>query len=190
MKKRIEKYLSSKEIGAYTKLDYIFKMYLDGTLKRILANYSNVKIFPTLNKKYKTMSINYTFQNITTTIDFEEDKYRYIIYPSGTDFEELNKMFIDSNYTDDFVLDNLIEKLDCEIRNHKNLKNIKIEEDKRKKYSLISTLSMLIPVILICIIALYVIIFGNEIKLNCWWLIVLVIIPLIIWIIFSIKSKK
>ena len=75
MKKKILKYLSSKESQSFSHLDNILKMYLDGVLNELLLKYgyTDIEIFPAINKNSKAIQVNFKYHNIVTTIDFMED---------------------------------------------------------------------------------------------------------------------
>jgi len=190
MKKKIWKYLSSKKIESYSKLDNIFKMYFNDELMLLLSEYDDVEIFPSLNKNHKTIQINFTFQNIITTIDFMEEQFNYVIYPIGIDPYELDKLFIDCSYSEGFDLKTFFLELNEKIRNHKDLRDISSEKRRKKKYRIISTICFFIPLIWIGVMALYVFFLGDEIQLDFWWLLFLLIIPLVLWTIFDKKSVK
>ena len=119
-----------------------------------------------------------------------EDEYSYVTYSTGTKIEKLEKLFVDCSYSDDFEFEALIKELDSKIKKHKERKDNTLDKKRKKKYSIIATMCMSFSIITISVIALYVIITDSEIQLNFWWFIVLVIIPLILWSIFDMKSNK
>ena len=147
-------------------------------------------IYPTINKLCKTIQLEYNYNNIYAIIDFHEDRYTVLIYHAGITTNDLGKLSIDYDYQDDFSLERLIKEIDLKIKNHPKLEDTTLIEKKRKIYSLIAWISLCLPVLICGIIALYCIIAGNSVKLNVGWGIFLVVIPLIVWFIFDIKSKK
>jgi len=190
MKKKIRKYLSTKKIESYSNIDNVFNMYLNDKIKGLLSEYDDVEMFPSLSENNKEIQINFKYQNIVTTIDFWEEKYDYVIYPIGIDPYEIDKLFIDCNYSEGFDLETLFLKLNEKIRNHKDLRDISSEKRRKKKYRIISTICFFIPLIWIGVMALYVFISGDEIQLDFWWLLFLLIIPQVLWTIFDKKSVK
>ena len=78
MKRKIEKYLNSKDKNEYSNLDKIFELYLSGDIKKLLSKYVGVGVYPTINKLGKTIQLNYNYHNIYVIIDFFEDKEKNI----------------------------------------------------------------------------------------------------------------
>ena len=174
----------------YSNLDKIFELYLHGDIKKLLSKYSKVEIYPTINKLDKTIQLNYSYNNIYVIIDFFEDKYNVVIYHAGINADELEKLFIDYDYQNNFSLEKLINEIDIKIKNHPKLKDITLIEKKKKIYSVIAWISLCLPIIICGSIALYCIITEKSVKVNMWWGIFFIVIPLIVWFIFYIKSKR
>ena len=190
MKRKIENYLNSKDKIEYSNLDRIFELYLSGDIKKLLSKYAGVGIYPTINELGKTIQLNYNYHNIYVIIDFFEDKYNVVIYHAGINAEELEKLFIDYDYQNNFSLEKLINKIDIKIKNHPKLNDITLIEKKKKIYSVIAWISLCLPIIICGSIALYCIITENSVKVNMWWGIFFIVIPLIVWFRFYIKSKR
>lgn len=190
MKRKIENYLNSKDKIEYSNLDRIFELYLSGDIKKLLSKYAGVGIYPTINKLGKTIQLNYNYHNIYVIIDFFEDKYNVVIYHAGINADELEKLFIDYDYQNNFSLEKLINEIDIKIKNHPKLKDITLIEKKKKIYSIIAWISLCLPIIICGSIALYCIITEKSVKVNMWWGIFFIVIPLIVWFIFYIKSKR
>ena len=121
MKRKIENYLNSKDKIEYSNLDRIFELYLSGDIKKLLSKYAGVGIYPTINELGKTIQLNYNYHNIYVIIDFFEDKYNVVIYHAGINAEELEKLFIDYDYQNNFSLEKLINEIDIKIKNHPKL---------------------------------------------------------------------
>lgn len=51
-------------------------------------------------------------------------------------------------------------------------------------------ISFCIPIIFLVVMTLYCFITGKSVQGNVYWLIFLIVIPLIVWLIFDKKSKK
>lgn len=190
MKRKIENYLNSKDKIEYSNLDRIFELYLSGDIKKLLSKYAGVGIYPTINELGKTIQLNYNYHNIYVIIDFFEDKYNVVIYHAGINAEELEKLFIDYDYQNNFSLEKLINEIDIKIKNHPKLNDITLIEKKKKIYSVIAWISLCLPIIICGSIALYCIITKNSVKVNMWWGIFFIVIPLIVWFRFYIKSKR
>ena len=118
MKRKIENYLNSKDKNEYSNLDKIFELYLSGDIKKLLSKYVGVGVYPTINKLGKTIQLNYNYHNIYVIIDFFEDKYNVVVYHAGINAEDLEKLFIDYEYPNDFNLEKLIKEIDEKIKNH------------------------------------------------------------------------
>ena len=190
MKRKIENYLNSKEKSEYSNLDRIFALYLSGDIKKLLSKYAGVGIYPTINKLGKTIQFNYNYHNIYVIIDFYEDRYNAAVYYAGITAPDLEKLFIDYDYQDDFCLQKLINEFDKRIKNHPKLKNTSLIEKKKKTYSLIAWISLCLPILICGSIGLYCVITENSVKGNMWWGIFLIVIPLIVCFIFDVKSKR
>lgn len=190
MKRKLEKYLNSKEKNSYTVLDNIFEMYLNGKINDLLSSYEGVKVYLSFNEDFKAIQIVYNLNNIYVTIDFFEDKYNFAVYHAGITENELEKLFIDYDYPENFNLKQLLEEIDVKIKNHPKLKDTMLLKKKKKIFSIIAWVSLILPIVILGSIGLYCVISDNSLKLNFWWGLLLVIIPLIIWFIFDVKSKR
>ena len=169
MKRKISRYLNSKEKSEYDNLDKIFELYLNGNIKELLSEYVGVGIYLSFNKLGKTIQLNYNYQNIYVIIDFFEDKYDIVVYYAGIKEEELEKLFIDYDYKNDFVLEKVIKEIDIKIKNHPKLKDTTLIEKKKKIYSTIAWSSLCLPLIICGSIGLYCVITKNDLKGNMWW---------------------
>ncbi len=164
MKRKIENYLNSKDKNEYSNLDKIFELYLSGDIKKLLSKYVGVGIYPTINKLGKTIQLNYNYHNIYVIIDFFEDKYNVVVYHAGINAEDLEKLFIDYEYPNDFNLEKLIKEIDEKIRNHPKLKDTTLIEKKKKIYTLISWINWCFPILVCGGIAIYG--FTNDKKIK------------------------
>lgn len=190
MKRKIENYLNSKEKNEYSNLDRIFELYLSGDIKKLLSKYDGIGVYPTINKLGKTIQFNYNYHNIYVIIDFFEDKYNVVVYHAGISANELEKLAIDYDYQVDFELCKLIEEIDDKIKNHPKLKDTTLLEKKKKIYSLVAGISLWLPIVVLGCIGLYCAITDSAIKGNIGWVIFFVVIPLTVWFIFDVKSKR
>ena len=190
MKRKIKKYLNSKEKSEYSNLDRIFELYLSGDLKKILTPYVGVGIYPSISKLGKTIQLGYSYNNIHVIVDFFEDKYNVVIYHTGITANDLEKLSIDYDYLDDFSVEKLIGEIDKKIKSHSELKDTTILEKKRKTYALIAWISLCLPILICGCIAIYGFINEKTIKVDPVWVILFVVLPLIIGWIFDVKSKS
>ncbi|MBQ8298833.1 MAG: hypothetical protein IJX99_03045 [Clostridia bacterium] len=190
MNRRIENYLNSKGKSKYSNLDRIFELYLNGDIKKLLSKYEGVEVYPTINKLGKTIQLNYNYHNIYVIIDFFEDRYNVVIYHVGINADDLEKLFIDYEYPNDFNLEKLIKEIDEKIKKNPKLKDTALIEKKKKTYSVIAWISLCLPILICGSIALYCVITENSVKGNMWWGIFFIVIPLIVWFIFDVKSKR
>lgn len=190
MKRKIEKYLNSKDENEYSNLDRIFELYLSGDIKKLLSKYVGVGVYPTINKLGKTIQLNYNYHNIYVIIDFFEDKYNVVVYHAGINVEDLEKLFIDYEYPNDFDLEKLIKKIDEKIKNHPKLKDTTLIEKKKKIYTLIAWINWSFPILVCGCIAIYGFTNDKTIKVDQIWAILFIALPLIIGCIFDVKSKR
>ena len=190
MKRKIENYIYSKDKSEYSNLDRIFELYLNGDIKKFLSKYVGVGIYPIINQLGKTIQLEYNYNNIYVIIDFFEDKYNVVVYHASINADNLKKLSIDYDYQNNFTLEKLIKEIDEKIKNHPKLKDTTLIEKKKKIYSLIAWMSLCLPILIFGSIGLYCIITENSVKGNMWWGIFFIIIALIIWFIFDLKSKR
>ncbi len=190
MKRKIENYLNSKDKNEYSNLDRIFELYLSGDIKKLLSKYAGVGVYPTINKLGKTIQLNYNYHNIYVTIDFFEDKYNVVVYHAGINIDDLEKLFIDYDYQEDFNLEKLIKEIDEKIKNHPKLKDITLIEKMKKTYTLITWVCWCFPIIVCGGLAIYGFTNDKTIKVDPIWAILFIALPLIIGCIFDVKSKR
>ena len=190
MKRKIENYLNSKDKNEYSNLDRIFEAYISEDIKKLLSKYDGVIISPIINKLGKTIQLNYNYHNIYVIIDFFEDKYNVVVYHAGINVEDLEKLFIDYEYPNDFNLEKLINEIDEKIRNHPKLKDTTLIEKKKKIYILIAWINWCFPILVCGGIAIYVFTNDKTIKVDPIWAILFIALPLIIGCIFDVKSKR
>jgi hypothetical protein len=190
MKRKIENYLNSKDKNEYSNLDKIFELYLSGDIKKLLFKYVGVGVYPTINKLGKTIQLNYNYHNIYVIIDFFEDKYNVVVYHAGINIDDLEKLFIDYDYQEDFNLEKLIKEIDEKIQNHPKLKDTTLIEKKKKTYTLITWVCWCFPIIVCGGIAIYGFTNDKTIKVDPIWAIIFIALPLIIGCIFDLKSKR
>ena len=190
MKIKIENYLNSKDKNEYSNLDNIFELYLSGDIKKLLSKYVGVEVYPTINKLGKTLQLNYNYHNIYVIIDFFENKYNVVVYHAGINAEDLEKLFIDYDYQEDFNLEKLIEEIDEKIKNHPKLKDTTLIEKEKKIYILIAWISWCFPILVCGGIAIYGFTNDKIIKVDPIWAILFIALPLIIGCIFDVKSKR
>ena len=190
MKRKIENYLNSKDKNEYSNLDRIFELYLSGEIKKLLSKYVGVGIYPTINKLGKTIQLNYNYHNIYVIIDFFEDKYNVVVYHAGINIDDLEKLFIDYEYPNDFNLEKLIKEIDEKIQNHPKLKDTTLIEKKKKTYTIITWVCWCFPIIVCGGIAIYGFTNDKTIKVDPIWAILFIALPLIIGCIFDLKSRR
>ncbi len=190
MKRKIENYLNSKDKNEYSNLDRIFEAYIREDIKKLLSKYDGVIISPIINKLGKTIQLNYNYHNIYVIIDFFEDKYNVVVYHAGINAEDLEKLFIDYEYPNDFNLEKLIKEIDEKIRNHPKLKDTTLIEKKKKIYILIAWINWCFPILVCGGIAIYGFTNDITIKVDPIWAILFIALPLIIGCIFDVKSKR
>ena len=104
--------------------------------------------------------------------------------------EDLEKLFIDYEYQNDFNLEKLIKEIDEKIRNHPKLKDTTLIEKKKKTYILIAWINWCFPILVCGGIAIYGFTNDKTIKVDPIWAILFIALPLIIGCIFDVKSKR
>ena len=190
MKRKIENYLNSKDKNEYNNLDKIFELYLSGGIKKLLSKYVGIGVYLTANVSDKTIQLNYNYHNIYVVVDFFEDKYSVVVYHAGINADDLEKLFVDYDYQDGFNLEKLIKEIDEKIKNHPKLEDTTLIEKKKKFYSLIAWICFCLSILIFGSIALFCVIAKSDVKGNVWWGIFFIAIPLIVWFIFDVKSKR
>lgn len=186
-KKQIKKYLSEKK--SYTCFDRVLEGYVNKDINYLLSNYHNVEIYYSL-KQNKTIQLTYCKQNIYVTIDFFEKNYSVAVYPKGVSIERLEILFDDFEYSENFCIKQLIEEIDLKIENHPELKNIVKIRRKSTVFSIIAWISFCLPIIVWGGISIYCFVAEKTVSINPPLAICLTVIPLILWFVFDIMSKK
>lgn len=190
MKRMIEEYLSTKKHSDYNNLDKLLELYFSGYINELLSKYDKVKIMCTINKFHKALHIQCNYYNIHIVIDFFEDKYNAVIYYSGISANNLDKLIVDYEYAADFNIEKLIEEIDEKVKKHPKLNNTPSSYKRRKIYSLIAWICLCISFLVLVGVGLYCIVTNSSIKANALWELIFIIIPLLAWFIFDIKSKR
>lgn len=187
--KKIVKYLSKKK--NYTFLDKILLLYSNGQLKKILIsnNATEIEIYPSI-KRENSIQIYFKYYNLFAILDFKENYYEYCKYAPKCSPEELENNIVKAQYNDDFSIEIFINEFIELINQDERLNKSKVlEKSKKKLYSVLSIVSLLIPWMILGIIALCSHFMKKEIKLNAWFGII-IILSIVIWFIFDNKSKK
>lgn len=118
-----------------------------------------------------------------------ENELEYSLYPLGANLEEVNDNTFKIMYNENFSFENSIDFIYEKMIKHPKLKDIRTLEKRKKIYSILSWISLLVPVLVICIMGIYVLITKKELKLTSYFSLA-IIIPLILSSTFYIKSKK
>ncbi len=100
----------------YSHFDKLFEMYLNGRIKNILSKYDSsiieINNYNIKGKMEKTIRIAFNSQNNYVIMNFFEDKYNLAICTSGTSADDLEKIYTDYEYTDDFTFRKLLKSID------------------------------------------------------------------------------
>jgi hypothetical protein len=195
MNKRVLHYLNSKEESNYTFLDKILSFYAKEKFQNLLSNndVTEIEFFPSIKKSGNSIQIYFNYYNLSAILEFNEEWYEYCKYKLCCSVEEMESSIIRVQYNDDFAIEIFIEEFikslndDSQLIKSKNT-NAKVK-NKKKIYSIISIISLCIPILVIGILAIYSLVTDKAIDLNLWFSLI-IIIPLIIWSIFDVKSKR
>ena len=87
-------------------------------------------------------------------------------------------------------MEKLVKEIDEKIKSHPKLKDTTFIEKKKKTYSVIAWISLCLSILICGSITLYCVITENIVKVDMWWGIFFIAIPLIVWFIFDVKSKR
>ena len=157
MRNRVIKYLQSKEKQHYNFLDVMLKKYIDGEIERILKtkNYSEIEIYPLINKKGNSMEIYCNYYNLKIIFDFQESVVEYCIYLPRDKASALEKGTIKEFYEYDFEIEQFIEKVSQKLNGDSRLNINTIVNSKNKQDNIFKVLK-----ILLIIISLFAIIVG------------------------------
>lgn len=192
MNNNLKKYLNSKEKKTYTKLDLIFEMFLNGIIKSKLLKYNfyDVEMFSNFKKGVEnSLQINFKYNNLLCTVDFYSKIYSYNIYTVGASFEEVRSSFIESNYDENFTINNLFKNIDYQLKNHIKLKDNSRLISKKRMYKVLSNVCLITPSVIILIMIIYVLIKRDSVEFSPYW-IILFIIAIVSWLIFYVKAAK
>lgn len=184
-KKKILKYLNSKNINSYSNLDKILKQYIDGDIEKTLSkyNFSKIEIFVDILKKGNFMEIFLYYKNLTISIGITEDLIDYYLSDRQHIIRHNTICF-----NEDFELNILIYNLYKEVTYCPQLIDASKVSKKTQITKKLSTIFLLIPISIIIIISIYVLFYKKTLDLNPWFLL-LIIIPIIFWFVLDVKSK-
>lgn len=189
MNKKVIKYLSNKH--TYTYLDEILLFYASGKIEKMLIDNkaTDIEIFPSI-KKENSIQIYFKYYNLFVVFDFKENYYEYCKCDSKCSPEEIEHSIIKAQYNDEFAIDVFIDEFITLIEQDERLnKSDIVKISKKKLYSVLSIVSLIIPWIMLGIILLCSYLIKKEIKLGIWFGIIL-ILSIVAWFIFDTKSKK
>jgi hypothetical protein len=192
MKNRVSKYLSSKEKNSYTQLDVLFDMYLNKMMEQELTNLNiyDIEIFAYCNRGLEnSIQVNFKYYNLVCTIDFFNNRYEYTVYAIGDSFEQIKDSFAEYEYEKEFSFKTLINFIYRQLKEHSDLKEDTQLMIKKKKYKMISNICLIIPSVIIGGLAIYVLVSKETITLDPFFILIIVI-PIILWVIFYVKSAK
>ena len=115
MKRKIVKYLNSKDKSQYLKVDFIFEDYLSGRLKQLLIDrgFDNVEIFYDIHRKNREsgLTIDCKYQHLVIWLSFWESNYCQGIYTQNCSVEETDKNTEILQYEDNFTIDKYLDHL-------------------------------------------------------------------------------
>ncbi len=193
MNKRISNYLKNIEKSKYTFLDKILFYYMSGQFYELLLknNATEIEFFPSIKKTGNSIQIYFNYFNLSAILEFKEEYYEYCKYQPKCSAEELEYSIIKQQYDDEFDIRVFIINFIDLLNNDKRLiKTKKSNSKKRKKlYSAISIVALFIPWIILGMMILFSYAIKKDFKLNAWFALI-VLISIVIWVIFDLKSKK
>ena len=195
MNKKVLDYLNGKEETNYTHLDKILSFYVRKEFKNLLSKNGATKIefFSTVNKRGNAVQVCFNYYNMSAILEFKEEGYEYCKYKPGCSAEEMENKIIRGQYKDDFSVKSFVEEFikllddDSELVKSETV-YVKIRK-KKKMYSTIAFLTLVIPFLAISVLALYVFMTDAVIQVG-YWAFLVIIVPLIICFIFDTKSKR
>ncbi|MDO9629113.1 MAG: hypothetical protein Q7I99_04355 [Acholeplasmataceae bacterium] len=192
MGNKVLEYLSSKEKNLYTQLDLLFEMYIDGTIENTLTSFKfyDIEIFAYCNKGAEnSMQLSFKYYNLACVIDFFNKKYEYVIYAIGESFDQVKDSFIECTYEKEVSINSLIYLIYDKLKRHSNLKDNTQSMIKKKRYKMIANVCLAIPCAIIGGFSIYILLTKETIKLEPFFILI-IIIPIILWLTFYIKSAK
>lgn len=191
-KKKMVQYLNNKKNDEYNYLDILLKKYCNGELTQLLSkyNFTNVEVFPQISKNGKSIEMCLTYQNIAANISLTDDEIEYSIYQLYATADEINKNTFNLKCNVEFSFEDLLNLIYEKMLNHCKLKDLSITAKNKKIYNIIATIFLLVPIIFISIMVVLVLGFEYSIKLNFWWALFFIIIPLFLYTFLNRKSHK
>lgn len=191
-KNKIIQYLNSKKNDEYNYLDILLEEYCNGELTQLLSKYkfTNIEIFPQISKNGNSIEMCLTYQNIAANISLTNDEIEYSIYQLYATVDEINKNTFNLKCNVKFSFEDLLNSIYEKMLNHYKLKDLAITTKSKKIYNAISIIFLLVPVIFFGVMAVIVLGFNYSIKLNFWWALFFIIIPLFLHTFLNHKSHK
>ena len=191
-KNKIIQYLNSKKNDEYNYLDILLKKYCNGELSQLLSKYkfTNIEIFPKISKNGNSIEMSLTYQNIAAIISLTDNEIEYSIYQLYATADEVNKNTLNLECSVEFSFEELLNLIYEKMLNHFKLKYSTNPTKNKKIYNTIATIFLLVPTIFIGIMVVLVLGFKYSIKLNFWWALFFIIIPLFLYTFLNRKSHK
>ena len=122
-------------------------------------------------------------------MEFHEEYYEHCKYEKCCSAIELEQGIIKEDYNEQFDVRIFINSCIESLKKDTRLIIDKKQNKKKKIYRIISTISFCIPSAVIVPLVIYALIVKQPIQLG-GWLVLVILIPLIVWFIFDIKSIK
>lgn len=191
-KNKIIQYLNSKKNDEYNYLDILLEKYCNGELTQLLSKYkfTKIEIFPQISKNGNSIEMCLTYQNIAANISLTDDEIEYSIYQLYATADEINKNTFNLKCNVEFSFEDLLNSIYEKMLNNFKLKYSTNPTKNKKIYNTIATIFLLVPTIFIGIMVVLVLGFKYSIKLNFWWALFFIIIPLFFYTFLNRKSHK
>ena len=116
MKRKIVKYLNSKDRTRYSKIDFIFEDYISGRLKQLFIEkgFNQIELFYDIRRKKSResgLTIDSRYKNWIIYLSFWETHYYQGIYKPHSTVEEIDSATEQFQYEDEFTIDKFLDNL-------------------------------------------------------------------------------
>lgn len=171
MYKKVTNYLNNLDKKNRTCFDMILSFYAKGNLEKYLANKGafDITFYPTINKKVKSLQVDFTYFNFYVGIEFNENTYEYFMCEKDNPQDD----YVSGNYAEDFDVKKLLSEIFESIKSRPQIDKTKGEQPIKQKNK--TRKIVFIVSLLLCVTGMILVYFFNESEAITWVALILCI---------------
>ena len=190
MNSKIRVYLKDMDPTARYLRD-VLSFYITGKMRSFLLkrHITKLEFFPSMQKNEKSLQISFQYYNLHAILEFGEAGYEYSVYTPNYSAKDFENSIIQQSYSADFSIESFLTAFMRLLNSDARLIKVRQVIEKGKLYKVISSICLGISLLIIVIPSVYVLITGNTIQFEPWFLDI-ILIPFIISQIFDFLSAR